>query len=699
MLAGKILFDRTLCTPNLSPTGWESSSTLSNSVNESSWGTLEEKPSNTNIGTILVKFDQPDPTLNRFHHFRTLFVSQFLPLAGRDTTHMGMLESIYSSLKFTPYLKQEENYLGPAPYFDFKRLAKPKKLFGLPRENPTPSLALRRFTTRKTQGSAEDPYLDDRVFIPNPMEKERFELFPRKTPMVCAVMAYAYFSELDPFEALVSPAGIEDTAEDEVNQEITPIEASPISMIIAPPFPRRQSLRVSRKRGTTSPLENTSKRSKVTTQHEKVIPSKHYLEPSAEQQAPKRAKVIRKLRLETSSSDEETETDTEALISKSKAKETQKEALFYGRKEKTTRKTKALDELAPSNKETPVLPLEDDAHEEFPISIELPTFANIISNLAHLKAVKQFQISKNDPIPTLLQVLEHGSLSIVSILASTVSPSEGFGEQNSDMITSFSLDQSLSDTYDEMHYKRIVIGIRGLDTRNIERMYGVMSTRNVKWMYGVMSTRKRIVGTMPPRRENNLAREIVVALAESNLLNPALRANPNDRAMEAMRAFCHMKPPQFNGESSDPLVGDHWLSQVRKIFNALKITEDDHWVSIVACQLIDEANEWWESVLGARRDARRMARAVNRTNEPDVENLTWAEFEELFENQYFPETYHEQLREQFEKLEQGNMIVSNYDIKFQSLSRFAPELVASEERKCRHFEKGLHPSTKLLVVS
>ncbi|KAI8560131.1 hypothetical protein RHMOL_Rhmol04G0232200 [Rhododendron molle] len=131
MLAGKILSDRTFCTLNPSPTGWESSSTPLNLVNESGWGTWEEKPTNTNTGTILVKFDQPDPAPNRFHHFRTLFASQFLPLAGRDTTHMGMLESIYYSLKFAPYLKQEENYLGPAPYCDFKRLAQTQKTLWL----------------------------------------------------------------------------------------------------------------------------------------------------------------------------------------------------------------------------------------------------------------------------------------------------------------------------------------------------------------------------------------------------------------------------------------------------------------------------------------------------------------------------------------------------------------------------------------
>lgn len=59
--------------------------------------------------------------------------------------------------------------------------------------------------------------------------------------------------------------------------------------------------------------------------------------------------------------------------------------------------------------------------------------------------------------------------------------------------------------------------------------------------------------------------------------------------------------------------------------------EDDLRVNLVACQLISEANEWWESILGIRRDTKRVAMTVAQANEPDVENLTWAEFEEVFE--------------------------------------------------------------------
>ncbi|XP_058202800.1 uncharacterized protein LOC131317254 [Rhododendron vialii] len=45
------------------------------------------------------------------------------------------------------------------------------------------------------------------------------------------------------------------------------------------------------------------------------------------------------------------------------------------------------------------------------------------------------------------------------------------------------------------------------------------------------------------------------------------------------------------------------------------------------------------------------------------------------------------------------MIVSEYALKFQSLSRFALELVATEERKCRRFERGLHGTVKRMVMA
>ncbi|XP_058223200.1 uncharacterized protein LOC131332905 [Rhododendron vialii] len=44
------------------------------------------------------------------------------------------------------------------------------------------------------------------------------------------------------------------------------------------------------------------------------------------------------------------------------------------------------------------------------------------------------------------------------------------------------------------------------------------------------------------------------------------------------------------------------------------------------------------------------------------------------------------------------MIISEYATRFQTLPRFAPELVTTDDKKCRRFEKGLHPSIRKYVV-
>ncbi|XP_057504736.1 uncharacterized protein LOC130788191 [Actinidia eriantha] len=57
------------------------------------------------------------------------------------------------------------------------------------------------------------------------------------------------------------------------------------------------------------------------------------------------------------------------------------------------------------------------------------------------------------------------------------------------------------------------------------------------------------------------------------------------------------------------------------------------------------------------------------------------------------------LREQFERLEQGTMIVLEYAMKFQALSCCMPELVSTEEKKCKRFIRGLDDSIQKFVMS
>ena len=50
--------------------------------------------------------------------------------------------------------------------------------------------------------------------------------------------------------------------------------------------------------------------------------------------------------------------------------------------------------------------------------------------------------------------------------------------------------------------------------------------------------------------------------------------------------------------------------------------------------------------------------------------------------------------EEFVRLEQGNLIVAQYEAKFTKLSRFAPQLIATEEEKTIKFQDGLKPYLK-----
>ena len=70
------------------------------------------------------------------------------------------------------------------------------------------------------------------------------------------------------------------------------------------------------------------------------------------------------------------------------------------------------------------------------------------------------------------------------------------------------------------------------------------------------------------------------------------------------------------------MVTDHWFIQIEKVLEAMEITSDTTWIRLAAFQLEGEARVWWRWVRTSR----------------DLEEMTWAEFLELFMCTYFPET-------------------------------------------------------------
>ena len=77
--------------------------------------------------------------------------------------------------------------------------------------------------------------------------------------------------------------------------------------------------------------------------------------------------------------------------------------------------------------------------------------------------------------------------------------------------------------------------------------------------------------------------------------------------------------------------------------------------------------------------------------------VTWEAFVEAFQEKYLSPAVREKLRDQSCQLLQLSSSVAEYEAAFTTLSRFAPELVTSEERRCIKFEKRLRRGLKMRV--
>ena len=79
----------------------------------------------------------------------------------------------------------------------------------------------------------------------------------------------------------------------------------------------------------------------------------------------------------------------------------------------------------------------------------------------------------------------------------------------------------------------------------------------------------------------------------------------------------------------------------------------------------------------------------------ELEEMTEAEFQELFMGKYFPEIAKAQ---EFLELKQGAMTVMDYATRFTELARFVDDYVAIVLAKVRRFENGLKLSIRARIV-
>ncbi|XP_028104763.1 uncharacterized protein LOC114303815 [Camellia sinensis] len=171
-----------------------------------------------------------------------------------------------------------------------------------------------------------------------------------------------------------------------------------------------------------------------------------------------------------------------------------------------------------------------------------------------------------------------------------------------------------------------------------------------------------------------IAREIVRAVRE------ALTCSEGDesRALKITKEFFRLNPPEFTG-GVEPLEAESWLEQVTKTLDILRVTDEGLRVSLASFLLKREVGYWWKYV-------------------SSTVGTTWVAITEAFWAKYFPPSTRERLRKQFVELRQGMTPLAQFEAQFTSSSRFAPELVATEEWRCIEFEEKLHDEIKGKVV-
>src|SRR5262245_23494761 len=148
--------------------------------------------------------------------------------------------------------------------------------------------------------------------------------------------------------------------------------------------------------------------------------------------------------------------------------------------------------------------------------------------------------------------------------------------------------------------------------------------------------------------------------------------DPALRMARLRKEFMRCRPQSFAG-GADLQKADTWIRNMEKIHRTMQIDELSK-VILSAFMLEGDADIWWQSVLNVQKE-------VN----------TWQQFKELFNEQYYPKAARDMKRQEFLKLEQGDMTVREYEVQFTYLSQFAGSWMQEESEKITKFILGLKP--------
>ena len=146
---------------------------------------------------------------------------------------------------------------------------------------------------------------------------------------------------------------------------------------------------------------------------------------------------------------------------------------------------------------------------------------------------------------------------------------------------------------------------------------------------------------------------------------------PQRSAIERMARY---RPVDFLGRKEDePSMAENWLERTERMLVQMHCTPDES-LEYATALLQDEAYQWW----------------VSMTRTAPLESITWKFFLDEFKKHFVGHIYLANMRREFHNLRQRQMSVIEYQREFTRLSKYAPEILVSEEEKCRRFEDDLN---------
>ncbi|XP_016684456.2 uncharacterized protein [Gossypium hirsutum] len=159
---------------------------------------------------------------------------------------------------------------------------------------------------------------------------------------------------------------------------------------------------------------------------------------------------------------------------------------------------------------------------------------------------------------------------------------------------------------------------------------------------------------------------------------PLIDESSKRTPIEKLRKF---GAEEFRGRSDDdPVKVKYWLKSLERVFKQVMCSPEDY-LRCAVLLLKEEAYNWWETI-----------EAV-----VPADKLTWEFFQNEFKKKYVGKRYLDKKKREFLDLRQGNKIVAEYEREFVNLSRYARDVVPTEEEMYIRFEEGLNDEIRMMI--